>query len=449
MDKGEDGLFIGAEVAAEAEVNAGDGAVQGVGPQVLAPQGDHQLRLLGKQSDNGLCPHLADRREHRPHSYGNHDAVDQCLAAPPVQARPGVLGRHRRHGGEHGGGHQEEEADNLLHNPHCRGHIHPPAVGNGGDDQEGDLDKPILKGHGNADFQQDGQAGKAQVGLPQGDAQVLPAHPEQGQHHAAPLGNDSSQGRTHGSQGHGADEQPVQNHVDDPGGGHKVHGALGVPLPPEHAADHIIGRNEGDAGKADGEIAAGLAEGFGGGGEQGENALCRQQQQDCSPHGEEGKEGNGAADGFLCPPLVPGPHRPADGYGGSHGKAHDDHREHVGHLAAHGDGGDGVRPVVPPGDEEISQTVKGLQKAGEEIGEGKAQHILEYASLGEPVLHVVSSLRSIIFNYSMGLVRFSRVSFCLRRGIKHKTGAPKTALLLFLSTGCGFILLLRGSPRFW
>ena len=72
-----------------------------------------------------------------------------------------------------------------------------------------------------------------------------------------------------------------------------------------------------------------------------------------------------------------------------------------------------------------------LQEAGEEIGERKAQHILEYAPLGEPVLHVVSSLRSIIFNYSMGLVRFSRVSFCLRRGIKHKPGAPKTALLVF------------------
>ena len=74
---------------------------------------------------------------------------------------------------------------------------------------------------------------------------------------------------------------------------------------------------------------------------------------------------------MVCsaPPPVPGPHRPADGDGAAHGQAHDDDREHMGHLAAHGDGGDGVGPVILAGDEEVRQAVEGLQEAGEEVGE--------------------------------------------------------------------------------
>ena len=114
---------------------------------------------MAKKGDDGLGPHLADGREDQAHGHGDSDAVGQGLAASLVEARPGVLGGHGRDGGEHGRRHQEEEADDLLHDPHGGGHVHAPAVGDGGDDQESDLDKAVLEGDGETDAQDHRQAG--------------------------------------------------------------------------------------------------------------------------------------------------------------------------------------------------------------------------------------------------------------------------------------------------
>lgn len=64
-------------------------------------------------------------------------------------ARTDVLGGEGGDGGEHGGGHQEQKADKLFHNAHRRRIVQPSAVGNNGNQEKGDLNKAVLKGHRN------------------------------------------------------------------------------------------------------------------------------------------------------------------------------------------------------------------------------------------------------------------------------------------------------------
>lgn len=131
-----------------------------------------------------------------------------------------------------------------------------------------------------------------------------------------------------------------------PAAAHEVHGAFGIPQAPEDGADDVIGGDEGDAHKADDQIAPGLGKGLGGGRQKGEDAVYRQHQNHRGPHRKDGKDGDGVANGLLGPLSIPRSHRPADGDRGSHGQAHDDDGEHVGHLAAHRDGGDGAGPII-------------------------------------------------------------------------------------------------------
>ena len=56
-------------------------------------------------------------------------------------------------------------------------------------------------------------------------------------------------------------------------------------------------------------------------------------------------------------------------------------------MTADGDGGGAVDAVELADDEQVGHAVQGLQKVGQQIGQGKIQNILKYAPGGQVSLH--------------------------------------------------------------
>ena len=85
---------------------------------------------------------------------GNEQGVAQRGACTLRLARADILRAQRGNGREQGGGDEEQEADDFLHDSHSRCVIEAPAVDDDRDDEEGYLNESVLHGNGNAPPQQ-------------------------------------------------------------------------------------------------------------------------------------------------------------------------------------------------------------------------------------------------------------------------------------------------------
>ena len=81
---------------------------------------------------------------------GNEQGVAQRGACTLRLARADILRAQRGNGREQGGGDEEQEADDFLHDSHSRCVIEAPAVDDDRDDEEGYLNESVLHGNGNA-----------------------------------------------------------------------------------------------------------------------------------------------------------------------------------------------------------------------------------------------------------------------------------------------------------
>ena len=91
---------------------------------------------------------------------------------------------------------------------------------------------------------------------------------------------------------------------------------------------------------------------------------------------------------------MPGTDGSSDQHGASHGKTYDHNCQHVHQLASDGDSRDGSGSVELSRDEKIRETVKGLQKAGDQEGDREAEKGAENAVLGESVLNYGHNLKT-------------------------------------------------------
>ena len=180
-----------------------------------------------------------------------------------------------------------------------------------------------------------------------------------------------------------AHEEIVQGDVGDAGHRDEIHGAFGVPQPPKDGADDVIGGDEGDAHKTDGEIVHRTCHRCLRGGHDGHDGTDQKEQEDRQYQGEAQKEGGGVADAPCRPLHVPGAHGLANGDGGAHGEAHDHDGQHVHHLGAYGYGGGAGHPLKLADDEEVGHAVESLQKIGEKIGQREGQNRFPDAACGK------------------------------------------------------------------
>lgn len=195
MEKGEGGFPVGGEVAGEAEVDAGYGAVEDVGVEVVYAHGNDSGLAGEEEGEDGACfPEDKENAENaKAYAYGN--AIEKALPASFLKAGTGVLGGGGGDGGHHGRGDEEEEADDFFHDAYGSGCFHAAAVGNGGDDEEGDLDEAVLAGNGNADTQDlaDPFLSRPEVFQGQVEGGKFDAEEEKGQQDAQPFAGEGAQ----------------------------------------------------------------------------------------------------------------------------------------------------------------------------------------------------------------------------------------------------------------
>ena len=206
---------------------------------------------------------------------------------------------------------------------------------------------------------------------------------EKCQQHAECLRNDGRERGAHGTHGEGTDQNIVQNDIDDAGGEDEDHRTFRVAQSAEDAADDVIGSDKGDADEADQDIPARLFKSFRRCGKDPQNRVSCENQQRGDQHREDGKNGDCGADIPPGLPRVLCADRVSDRYGRAHRESDNNDCQHMHQLGADGDSRDRGSAVEPARDEQIRQTVEGLQKAGDQVWNGEVQQISEDTAAGQ------------------------------------------------------------------
>ena len=220
-------------------------------------------------------------------------------------SRAGILRRNCGDCGEHGGGHKEQEADDLFHNSDSRSYIDAAAVRDRCDDKEGDLDHSLLERDRNTDSEELSHVMtvRDKVTLLNRQRAVPSDQKDQRQEYGHSLcGNcrDRGAGCPHCER---ADQKIVESDVDKACDRHEDHRALCVAESPENAADHVVSRDKRHAGKADHQIVPGLLEGLRRHCQNAQNPVCGDQKHQCQYSRHSRKERRGVADKSCCLPL--------------------------------------------------------------------------------------------------------------------------------------------------
>ena len=388
VDEGEGRFPAGCKITGEAEVDTGNGAVHHIGLEVVVPHGNDGGFSRYEEGYDFRSFEVDEEDAEKAEGDTDGYAVAEGLSAPFCQAGTQILGGRSRYSGHHGRGYQEEEADNLFYDAYRRCCFHAAAVGDGGDNEEGYLNESVLAGNGNADGKDapgpffSGKKGAAV----QGKGCQLPIEVDEGKDHAHHFTGKGAPGGAGGAHVEGADEKVVQKDVDYAGNGNEGHGGFCVSHAPEKAAHCVIQYNEGHSGKADGQVGSGIFQRFRRCLQQLQNEGHGEKEESSEYKGEGDEKGGGAsheAESFF---FIFRPQGPGDGNGAADGEAcnHDD--DHVHHLAADGYAGNGGGAIVLAGNEKIRHTVEGLEKAGCQIGNGKAHHFWKKRSPGQIIL---------------------------------------------------------------
>ena len=244
----------GAEIAAEAELDAREQAVEDVAADV-GRTGLHHRLVGGEGPHHTGGDELHQKGHHRTEAHADGDGVPEDVVRPVVLARADVLGAQRRHGGEHGTGDEEEEADDFLYDAHRRRVGEAALVRHDGDEHEGHLNKAVLQSDGHADLKElthDG-ALRAKVRAADGDEPALQDDRERDED-AHRLRERGAERRARGAEAERPHEEEVQPDVHHAGRGDEVHGALAVTKAAEDRGDDVVRRDERNTDKADREI---------------------------------------------------------------------------------------------------------------------------------------------------------------------------------------------------
>ena len=378
-----------AEVTAEAELDAAENAVPDVAAEILASRNLYRT-VRGEEPDNSFRSQLHTHRKAEAQPHGHDDGTAQHGNGSLGLSGADVLGAQCRHGGQHGGGNQEDEAHDLLHDANGRRVRQTSLVRKNRDQHEGHLNEAVLQRHRNADFQKLVQHRR------QG-TEILPPHRqhfplqnnEQSRCYADGLGHGGAQRRTGRSHMHGAHEEIVQRDVAGTGQCNEVHGTLAVTLAPEDGAQHIVGGNEGNAQKADPEILPGSRHGLRRGGHNRHDGTHQKEEQCRQHHSNAGEQKGGIADGLTGLPLPFAANCLPDADRGAHRKAHQHDRQHMHHLGADGNRRRGGHTVELSDDKKIRHSVQSLQEIGEKIRKGKKYHAPPDTSLCQILFHTV------------------------------------------------------------
>ncbi len=254
MDKGYPRLLVSAEIPAEAEMHRRKERVKGVGAQIGAARRQHR-RIPRKQPHQRLRQELAVERTERAPAHGDQQTVTQRSPCALRLVRPHILRRDRGNRGEECRGHQKQEADQFLHDPHSRGDHKSPAVGDHRDHDKRHLNQPVLTGNGRAHLENlcEYLPVYADIRLCHPEPQIPSAEHKKCERHAHRLPEYRCKRRTRRAHP-AAYENKIEHDIHRTCHRHEIHGSLRIARPAENAADHIVCRDKGHPGKTDAQI---------------------------------------------------------------------------------------------------------------------------------------------------------------------------------------------------
>ena len=379
------------EEATEAEMDACEDAVDDIAMKILGPQRNHR-RIGGEQTDNGACRQFHDDRYDNAVDDGDRGGVSQRLRRSLHPAGADVLRRDSGYRGQHGRRHQEQRADHLFDDADGGRIVQATVVGDDCDDDEGDLDASILDRRRYADAENAAEHGF--IGLKIAEPQLDPRAPAANRHQrhddADGLRQRGSQCRSRGAEPQPAHEQVVERDVAEACDRNEIHGAFRIAQPAEHRTDDVVRDDERDADIADGQVLRGPFDGFGGHADQRDDVANVQQQNDCQRQGDPREQRDDIADGLGSTVESVRADSTADGDSGAHGKAHNDHGEHIQHLAAVRYRRNAIDADELPGNEQIGHAIQRLQKIRQQIRQREGDDRSEHASRCQVLFHGLS-----------------------------------------------------------
>lgn len=231
---------------------------------------------------------------------------------------------------------------------------------------------------------------RAKIAELQSDARTPAANRHQCHGHTDGLRQCGAQCRARGTKTQPAHKQVVEHDVAEACNRNEIHGAFRIAHPTEHRADNVVRDDERDADIADGQILRGSLDGFDWHADQRDDVVHVQQQNDRQRQRDSCEQRDDVADGLGRTVEPVRADRTADGDGRAHGKTHDDHGEHVQHLAAVRHRGDAVDADELSGDEQIGHAVQRLQEIRQQIRQREGDDRSEHASRCQVLSHGLS-----------------------------------------------------------
>lgn len=386
MQEGKPGFSAGAEITAEAEMDAREDAVPDISPHILTAQTDHlgsvRLSAVSEEGDHRFGGELHHKDNESAEADGDQRGITKGEPCPLRFARADILRAEGGNSRQHGGWNQEQEADDFFHDPNRGRVVQPSPVSDDGDDDKGDLDQAVLHGDGNPDLQyfSHNRSGRPEIFFFYRQSSALPADDYKRDHDADRLGERGAQGGAGGAQAQDPHKYIIKPDVGGAGRGNKIHGTFAVPHSTENGADDIICRNKRDADKADGQVVYGSGNSSLWGGHHIDNRTDKYEEHDSKRNGQAHEQCDGVANAGRGSFFVFSAHSLPDRDGRTHGEADDHHRQHMHDLRSYRDGRRTGYSLKLPDDKKIRHAVKGLQKVRKQVGERKQQNIFKHAA---------------------------------------------------------------------
>ena len=178
-----------------------------------------------------------------------------------------------------------------------------------------------------------------------------------------------------------SDQQEVECDIYGTGQSYKIERCARVSQPAQDSANDIVTDNERNPQRADQQIMAGVAHGFGRSMHQCGYRIVEQGHEQGKKTSHQGKQPDGRTDDGRSFFVIACSGGDADKYRDACGQSQNDTGDSLHHLTADGDSGHACCVVILSHYEEVCASVKGLQHIGQQIGEGELKQYAGYISL--------------------------------------------------------------------
>ena len=319
------GLLYAVVVAYEAEQEAGEQTVYGVGFQVV-PRIEHRFAVARENACKEVSAEKCQQEHDKSEYKGDCDACFKCLLCAVCLACTVILRHKCGHGLHERRRYQHDEGAYLFRNAYaCRGG-ESYLVDNGEHYKEGDSHKEVLKGYGSsyAEYSLCTGAVHAYVRPVELKWQLCAAYDDKGYENAYELSENCCKSRSVCTEPQHCHEEKVADYIEHAGYAHGDEGRLGVAETAENASQQVVRGDDEKSAAAYAYVACGDVKSLLGSVHYLRQKLCAEDADDREQQSRKGEDDKSRADGLSRVLWTPLTYFLPHGYGYAHGKAYKD-----------------------------------------------------------------------------------------------------------------------------